>query len=181
MQSVARTIEKLPPDRPIASWQKPVRQLVRGLRTLRYRLQLGSKLRCGKNVVLAKGLELYPPEYIHFGNNIYIGPDFAVQTNLVIGDNTLVSGRVSCLGNDHNFDDPQATIIEAGRLPACTIIMEGDNLIGYGSIVVGSVTIGKGCIVGAGSVVTRDLPPYTVCAGVPAKPIRKRYQREPAR
>jgi acetyltransferase-like isoleucine patch superfamily enzyme len=82
---------------------------------------------------------------------------------------------VSFIGNDHIFNNPDKTIFFSGRLPSSTIILEGDNLIGFGTIVIGNVTIGKGCIVGAGSVVTKDLPSYHICAGVPAKPLKKRY------
>ncbi len=50
-----------------------------------------------------------------------------------------------------------------------------DNLIGHKATIIGNVRIGKGCIVGAGSVVTKDLPPNTICCGVPARPIRDRF------
>lgn len=90
----------------------------------------------------------------------------------------LISSGVSFVGNDHRFDIPGKSIIWGGRLPASTIIVEGDNLIGFGVTIVGDVRIGKGAIVGAGAVVTRDLPPGMICVGVPAKPIKPRWPQE---
>ncbi|WP_264554531.1 CatB-related O-acetyltransferase [Flavobacterium sp. N1946] len=55
------------------------------------------------------------------------------------------------------------------------IIVGNDVWVGHGVIVVGNVTIGNGAILAAGSVITKDVPPYTIVAGVPAKPIRKRF------
>ncbi|WP_227645809.1 hypothetical protein [Klebsiella pneumoniae] len=53
--------------------------------------------------------------------------------------------------------------------------MEGDNFIGFGSVILGNVTIGKGAIVAACSFVNKDVPPNSVVGGVPAKVLRNRY------
>jgi acetyltransferase-like isoleucine patch superfamily enzyme len=97
------------------------------------------------------------------------------MANVIIGDDVMISSSVAFIGNDHAFDDPDATIHSQGLLPIPTIRIGGDNLIGYGAIIIGPVTIEKGVIVGAGSIVTRDLPAGTICVGNPAKPRRSRY------
>jgi acetyltransferase-like isoleucine patch superfamily enzyme len=97
------------------------------------------------------------------------------MTNAVLGDDIMISGSVALVGNDHAFDDPARTVQTQGRLLYSTVRLEGDNLIGYGTIIVGNVTVGRGAIVGAGSLVTTDLPAATVCIGRPARPIRSRY------
>jgi len=53
------------------------------------------------------------------------------------------------------------------------IVIEDDAWIGAGAIILPNVTIGEGAIVGSGAVVTKDVPPYTVVVGVPARPIKK--------
>jgi acetyltransferase-like isoleucine patch superfamily enzyme len=97
------------------------------------------------------------------------------MTNAVIGDDVMISAAVAFVGNDHAFDDPHETIHSQGSLPRSTVRLQGNNLIGYGTIVLGNVTIGRGTIVGAGSLVTNDLPPAVVCVGRPARPVRSRY------
>lgn len=103
-----------------------------------------------------------------------IAADVTIQTNLVVGDDVMISSGVAFVGNDHDFSDPAKNIQQQGPLPKSSVVLEGDNLIGFGTLVVGNVTIGRGSIVGAGSLVTRDLPPDTVSVGRPAKPIRMR-------
>jgi acetyltransferase-like isoleucine patch superfamily enzyme len=95
-----------------------------------------------------------------------------------VGNHVLVSSNVSFIGRDHPFDDPSVTVYEAARVDDSVVEVGNDVLIGFGTIVVGTSRIGDGCIVGAGSVVVGDLPPSTICVGVPAKPVRPRY-REP--
>lgn len=163
------------PDRPIPKYLRIIRELVRYKRKFLIRVRLRNRIRWGKNVMFGKKLELRPPEFISIGDNVSIGPWFLAETNVRIGSDVLISSKVSFIGNDHKFDIQNTSIFFSGRLPPSTVILEGDNLIGYGTIIVGNITIGKGCIVGAGSVVTKDLPEYYVCAGIPAKPIRKRY------
>jgi acetyltransferase-like isoleucine patch superfamily enzyme len=74
---------------------------------------------------------------------------------------------------DHRFDDPVVAVTEQGyRIKGPTII--GDNVwCGVNVAIMGGVTIGERCVIGANSVVTRDLEPYTVAAGSPARVIRR--------
>lgn len=58
------------------------------------------------------------------------------------------------------------------------IVIGNDVWIGYGAVIMAGVTIGDGAIIGARAVVTKDVPPYTVAGGIPAKPIKKRYPEE---
>jgi acetyltransferase-like isoleucine patch superfamily enzyme len=163
------------PDRPIPEFLKVVRSLIRLKRKIIIKLKLRKKISWGRGINFGKDLELRPPQFMEIGDHVSIGPWFLTEVNTKIGSDVLISSKVSFIGNDHAFDNPDKTIFFSGRLPSSIVILEGDNLIGYGTIVVGNVTIGKGCIVGAGSVVTKDLPSYYVCAGVPARPIKKRY------
>ena len=58
------------------------------------------------------------------------------------------------------------------------IVIGNDVWMGYGAVIMAGVTIGDGAIIGARAVVTKDVPPYTVAGGIPAKPIKKRYPEE---
>ncbi len=58
------------------------------------------------------------------------------------------------------------------------IVVGNDVWIGYEAVILAGVTIGDGAIIGARAVVTKDVPPYTIVGGVPAKPIRKRFSEE---
>jgi acetyltransferase-like isoleucine patch superfamily enzyme len=164
------------PDRPVSSLLNGARSAVRAVRHKRHQVALRGKLKTGQNVVIGPKATLLPPEFAHFGDNVAIASDFHLETNLETGSDILISSKVSFVGNDHGFDNPESTVFWQGRNPSATVVLEGDNLIGFGVIVLGNVRIGKGCVVGAGAVVTTDLPPYTVCVGTPAKPIRNRYK-----
>ncbi len=168
-------INKQRPDRPISSALVPVRSAVRALRLFCLKARFGRKLQMGKNVYFGCRALMVPPEFVRFGDNVALGSDFHLETNLVVGSDVLISSRVAIIGNDHRFDDPDTSIFWAGRYPPSTVYIEGDNLIGFGVTIIGNVRIGKGCIVGARAVVTTDLPPNTVCVGIPAKPIGLRF------
>jgi maltose O-acetyltransferase len=132
------------------------------------------RLRAGSNVSLGARARFLAPAYMELGDNVSFGSDIHVEANLRIGSDVLISSCVAVIGNDHRFDDVDGSVFWGGRLPDCEVVIEGDNLIGFGVVVVGPVRIARGCIVGAGSVVTRDLPEDSVCVGSPARPIRAR-------
>lgn len=147
-------------------------------RYVRHKASLRRRLKVGRDVSFGPGAVLLPPDMLRIGDRVSIGRGFHVEANVVIGDDVLISSQVAIVGNDHAFGVRELSIYWAGRLPPATVVLEGDNLLGFGSVIVGSVRIGKGCVVGAGSVVTRDLPADTVCVGIPARPIRARYDGE---
>lgn len=164
------------PDRPISKCLHLVRQVVRWSRLALWRVRLRGKMTVGRNVFFGRNCYLAPPSYLTLGDNVAIGSAFHLESNLTIIGDVLISSHVSIVGNDHRFDDPNHSVFWAGRLPPSSVVLEGDNLIGNGVIIVGNVRIGRGSIVGAGSVVTRDMPPNSICYGVPAKPMRNRFE-----
>lgn len=164
------------PDRPVRSVTALVRAVVRGVRLFTWKIRLRGRLQVGQNVAIGANAVLLPPTTARLGENIRIGRNFFLQTNVIIGSDVLISSDVAIVSDDHRTDDPFRTVFDSGRLPESEVEIEGDNLIGYGVRIIGPVRIGRGCVVGAGAVVTRDLPPNTVCAGVPARVIRSRFK-----
>ncbi len=106
----------------------------------------------------------------------YIGPGCAIRSRVRVGRYVMFGADVAIMGADHNFDRPGTPTIFAGRpdLPETTI--DDDVWIGGRAIVLAGVHIGRGAIVAAGSVVTRDVEPFTIVAGVPARFVRKRFE-----
>ena len=90
-----------------------------------------------------------------------------------IGSNVMMSPRVSLYAENHNSSDIGRPMKEQGvtREP---IVIENDCWIASHAVVLAGVTIGRGSIVAAGSVVTSDVPPFSVVAGAPARVIRSR-------
>jgi len=110
------------------------------------------------------------------GKDVYIGEDLIIidelepKSPLVIGDRVAIAERVTLvIASRPNFSR-FSNIVPSDYGP---IIIKDDAWLGTGVIVMPNITIGEGAVVGAGSVVNRDVPPFTVVAGVPAKPIRK--------
>jgi acetyltransferase-like isoleucine patch superfamily enzyme len=166
------------PFRKKAFLSECLRQLLRASRKLMLKMLLQKKISWGRDFSIGKDFDIRPPLSAVFGNRVGIGKNITIECNVSVGDDVLISSNVAFVGNDHRFDDPASTVYAQGRHPDATVVLEGDNLIGFGVILVGPVKVGRGCIVGAGSVVVKDLPPNSICAGVPAKFIRQRHASE---
>ncbi len=97
-------------------------------------------------------------------SNVLIGP-------LSIGNNVIIAQHVVLSGLNHGYEDPDLPIKDQ---PCTTgkITIEDDCWIGANAVIVAGVTIGKHAIVAGGSVVTKDVSPFTIVAGNPAKPIK---------
>ena len=114
---------------------------------------------------------------IRIGEECYIGPDITVtpfgrdditDEILILKDRVAVSPNVQFICSMHPENSKLSKLY--GRIE--TITVEDDAWIGAGASILAGVTIGKCSIVGAGAVVTKDVPPYTVVGGVPAKEIK---------
>jgi acetyltransferase-like isoleucine patch superfamily enzyme len=151
------------------------RDALRFLRLWRAKVRGPECFTHGKAISLARGADIRSPHYFELGHHVSLGKNFTCEVDTRVGSWVLISSNVSIIGNDHPFTDRSVTVYEASRLDDSAVEIGSDVLIGFGTIIVGSVRIGDGCIVGAGSVVVSDLPRYTVCAGVPAKPLKSRY------
>jgi len=139
----------------------------------------------GKDLHVGKGARLWAPKFLEIGDFVYIGKYVHIEANCRIGSFCLIANRVSIVGrHDHDYLEigfPMrfAPWIASKRFPSKYIdeeaVIEDDVWLGYGSIILTGVRIGRGSIVAAGSVVTRDLPEYCIAAGVPAKVISWRF------
>jgi acetyltransferase-like isoleucine patch superfamily enzyme len=142
-------------------------------------------VRLGDNVTIAKftiiettGVISNLGEGLEMGDNSSLGDYCFVGAagGVRIGRNVLVGQRVSFHSENHRFDRTDVPIKEQG-VTRRGIVVEDDCWLGAGSILLDGVTVGRGSVVAAGSVVTRDVPPYSVVAGVPAKVMRQRGER----
>ena len=104
------------------------------------------------------------------GDNSNVGPYcyLGCSGSIEIGNHVLMGPRVTMSAENHNFDRRDLLISQQG-VTRERITIEDDCWLGSGSIIVAGVHIGRGAIVAAGAVVTKDVPAYAIVAGVPAR------------
>ncbi|MFA6126996.1 MAG: acyltransferase [Bacteroidales bacterium] len=114
-------------------------------------------------------------EGLTIGNNVGIAQNGFIQVRgkVVIGDNVIFGPNVSVFSENHVFDNPDIPVSIQGETRKGVTIEEG-AWIGTRAVILDGVTVGRNSIVAAGSIVTRDVPAYTVVGGVPAKVLRSR-------
>ena len=115
--------------------------------------------------------------YVEIGENSFIGCNAVLGAGggIHIGNDVLIGQSVSLHAEKHVFEDPQRLIREQG-VSYQGIVIEDNVWIGSRAVILDGVTVGSGAVVGAGSVVTRSVPPMAIVAGVPARVIRIRGQ-----
>ena len=120
--------------------------------------------------------ELLPPFYTDFGRNIKVGKSVFINQNctfmdrggITIDDNALIAPRVNLITINHCIEPSRRRDVYSKPIHICKNVW-----IGAGATVTQGVTIGENSIIAAGAVVTKDIPPNVIAAGVPAKVIRK--------
>ncbi len=114
---------------------------------------------------------------IYFGEGTSCG-DFCIfgcNEMINIGKNVMIAAHVSIRDTDHQFADISLPMKSQGIVTS-KIIIEDDVWIGHGAVILKGVKIGKGSIIAAGAVVTKNVENYTIVGGVPAKVIRSRLK-----
>lgn len=131
--------------------------------------------KCGKNVNIERGASFGSGRLIKIGDNSGIGVNCVVPFDGEIGKNVMMGPEVVIISQNHKFDDIQVPMIQQGYSTHQAIVIEDDVWIGTRVIICPGVNkIGRGSVIGAGSVVTKYVPPYAVVVGNPAKVIRYR-------
>src|ERR671932_722036 len=161
-------------------------------------LDTGKFRKLGRNVVFERGVWVFHPENIEIGDNVYVGHNvflkgyykslmrigsntwigqncfFHSGGGITVGDYVGIGPGVQILTLAHVIDDDLETPIITREQEYLPVVIQDNCDIGVGSILLPGVTIGTGSMIGAGSVVTRDVDAYSVAAGNPARLIRKR-------
>lgn len=133
---------------------------------------LGKNVIIGRNTILScKGGSIELGDY----TNISAGCSLLSETKITVGTYTFLAGHCYLVaGGNHSIERMDIPIMFQPSLIKGGISIEEDGWLGASVVVLDGVSLGKGCVVGAGAVVTKSFPDYSVVAGVPAKKIRSR-------
>lgn len=120
-----------------------------------------------------------PNKDISFGDRVQFGKGCIINCDIQFGNSILVAQNVAFVGrDDHTYNIVGKRIWDSPRGDKYKTIIEDDVWIGHGVIVIAGVRIGHGSIIAAGSVVTKDVEPYTILGGNPAKIIKYRFNKD---
>lgn len=136
---------------------------------------LSGLIHIGEKTYIQTGFRFGMRDVVKIGHNCQINEDVYIQS-AIIGNYVLIAQRVALLAVTHHFASTEIPIIKQGSTEAKPVIIEDDVWIGRNVVVMPGITIEKGAIVGAGAVVTKNVPPYAIVGGIPAKIIRFRTQ-----
>ena len=126
-------------------------------------------------VRLYEGVTLWYPYRISLGHRVTLNEWVYISGfgGVEIGDDVSIGHRTTIISSDHVFSDRSRPIRDQGIVGA-PVVIESGVFIGCNVTVLRGVRIGEGAVVGAGSVVAGDIPPYAVAAGVPARAVGTR-------
>lgn len=149
----------------------------------------GSKLKLGINIKICQNAILHTTsnELIEIGDNVELGPGVVINAGpckgIFVGSNVSIAKGTFIRSANHRFDDINLPIQSQGH--DCktisfnnreySIVIEDDCWISAHCILLSGAHIGKGSVIGAGSIVSKTIPPYSVAVGNPAKIIRNRF------
>lgn len=145
----------------------------------------GRRVSAGVDFHIGRRTRIWAPHHARFGSHVYIGKEVHIEANCTVGDYCLIANRVAFVGrNDHDYRAIGFPVRYSpwigserfsNRYTKSEVTVESDVWIGYGAVLLTGVKIGKGALVAAGSVVTRDVEPYSIVAGNPSKVVGYRF------
>ena len=139
--------------------------------------------KCGKKTTIGPHSHFIPYKNIYLGSNVSITSHamfLSTRAKIIIGDHVMFGPHVFMITGNHRIDIVgrfMVDITEREKLPENDedIVVQSDVWVGAGAIILKGVTIGEGSVVAAGSVVTKDVEPYSIVGGIPAKRIGWRF------
>jgi acetyltransferase-like isoleucine patch superfamily enzyme len=149
--------------------------------------------RCGSGVIFETGVLIFHPEHVELGDDVYVGHYAILKAyhrnklvvgarswigqqcflhaagGITIGERVGIGPAVRVLTSTHELPADRDVPIMDGALAFAPVVLDDACDIGVGAIILPGVTVGRGAQIGAGAVVTRDVPAYAIAAGVPAR------------
>lgn len=135
--------------------------------------------RIGKRVDIMSGVIIMSPQNVEIGHDVLLNTDSKIggQNGVKIGNYVQLSYNVNLVSENHAYQNHLVPIKKQGYFGG-PIIIEDDVWIGANVVIMPNITIGKGAIVGANAIVTKDVKPYSIVGGVPAKFIKYRFGKK---
>lgn len=156
-----------------------IRRIVIGYRIFKA-VDKVSHLKSGKNLIIGPNSLIYPVRHMSFGDNVFIGRNVTISASqsgrspIRIGNDVMIAQRCMIIGGNHGMQRTDIPMNSQGEGRQGAIEIGDDVWIGAGTIILSPVTIGRGSVIGAGSVVTKAIPEYSVAVGNPARVIKSR-------
>lgn len=138
-------------------------------------ISIGKNCTIGQNTVFTVNNRASTEIQLKIDDNTYIGRNnfFAVGKSIEIGAYCIFGNNCAIMGSDHIFNTPLKPYITTGATTDKSIKIGVNCWLGYGISVLGNITIGHGSIIGANSVVTKNIPPFSLAIGNPARIIKR--------
>lgn len=133
----------------------------------------------GKNTHVQWSTTFWSPhKLVRLGDHVGIGRYCEISTDLIIGNHVLVGSSVGFLARDaHSPYLPGTTMFDSPRGDKFRIVIEDDIWIGSGAIILSGVTVGRGSVIGAGAIVAKDIPPYSVVVPHRSEVLKPRFSQ----
>lgn len=161
--------DRIGPDIPISHWKLHFKKSMRNQCLKKFK-------HFGENAEFRPGAYAINCSRISIGRNVVIRPGSMLfgdlKADLIIEDDVMLGSGVHIYLSNHRFDDPTIPIIQQGSYPAQNVVLRRGCWIGASAIILPGVEIGENAVVGAGSIVTKSVPPRVVAVGNPAKIIK---------
>ena len=109
--------------------------------------------------------------HVHIGDHSRIGIHNTIIGPVFIGNQVILAQNITISGLNHTYHDISKPIVKQG-ITTSPVIIEDETWIGANTVITSGVHIGKHCVIGAGSVVTKDIPDHSVAVGNPAKVVK---------
>lgn len=132
---------------------------------------------CGKDVIVKSNCYIGGGVGLKVGDRSQLGENARIGRNVTLGRDVVMGPDVVIMTNAHAFERLDVPVNQQGSLPEQPVVIGNDVWIATRVIIMPGVTIGDQAVIGAGSIVTKDIPPKAVAVGNPAKVIRYRGDR----
>lgn len=167
-----RVADRIGPDIPWTHWHLHLKPTMRLLCLSKFlKFGEGAEFRAGAYAICCSKISLGDRVIIRPGSMLFADPR-AEGAGITIEDDVMLGSSVHIYVHNHKFDDPTLPIIQQGYYPSEPVLIKQGSWVGARVIILPGVTIGRNAVVGAGSVVTKDVPPFTLAVGNPARVIR---------